>query len=254
MTWIASAIASASTPRAAAFSRSGTTRSSGWPSFRLLVRSTRPPRVASSAIISSARRSSSASARLPRISITKPASEPPIISPGFMMRMLRPGSAAACARPSSMSSNTERSRSARGLQGSEEHAAVGARVGTRPAGRPRSREERGHLGLLEEPRLVVLHDTRASPRGVCRAALRTARKRGPRPRAGRTPPRDPLRRARRAAIDASATPTVIARCSSVVSSTAGSRLRAPRETARGSGTGCRGCARWAAACARRASA
>ena len=100
----------ASTPSSAAFSRSGTMRSSGRPSLRLLSRSTKPPRVRSAAMNLSAAASRSASARLPRSATSNCAPPPPCMEEGSMILMFWPGMPPSTSRASEMTCCTVRLR------------------------------------------------------------------------------------------------------------------------------------------------
>ena len=179
----------ASTPSAAAFSRSGITRSSGRPSFRLLSRSTKPPVRASAAMNWSAERVElvelEVAAQLaPR---TRRCCRRPSSPTDRTCAPSWPGIAAEHARaPASMISCTSRSRSCSELQHREHHAArwvLADAVGPADA----------HAGEERRPPPAARASTSrcASARSSvrlerrCRAGSRSRRRSGPRPTGGK---------------------------------------------------------------------
>ncbi len=238
--WIACATLRASTPSDAAFSRSGTMRTSGSPSFRLDERSTKPPSSSSRRIISVARRSSSASSRLPRICDLE-GSRLRAAGAHHLARVEDADIAArhrpefACARRAT-SSITLRLRSSRGFSVPKIRPMLvsACRAASLPPPLEPAAENRpDHLGLPQEPLLVAFEVARAWRRATCPArfdareedALVRGREELGLEREAEQQRDRASRRARRR--------PVAARWSSVQSSSRGSAPRSRRSRARG---------------------
>ncbi len=208
----------ASTPSAAAFSRSGITRTSGRPSVQALVEVDEAAARLQGGheIVAEVGQllelEVAAQLDLELALVRRHRRSPTCRRAG----RARPGSRPSTWRPSSMISCT--SRRLHALQHHEHDPArrVGAAFGAREAD---AGEHAGDFGLREHPFLVAFHASPACLPARCPAASRSRRRSGRRPRAGRTRRRGFAAGRSPAKNAATAIEIVMARCASVQSRT-----------------------------------